>query len=102
MAGIDTIYGTQGQYNELKKWLIKNQKPIRIAYDYDIVTINGVARKRNIIYKEVLPTNYLYPRNGYDKTQRPISNFPEEIDKWLLKHCKIEWVLNRIKEQRGL
>lgn len=102
MAGIDKIYGTQKQYNELKKWLIENQKPIKIAYDYDMVTINGIARKRNITYKEVLPSNYLYSRNGYDKNERPISNFPEKIDKWLLKHCKIEWVVNRIKKQRGL
>lgn len=102
MAGIDKIYGTQKQYNEFKKWLIENQKPIKIAYDYDMVTIKGIIRKRNITYKDVLPSNYLYPRNGYDKNKRPISNFPEKIDKWLLKHCKIEWVVNRIKEQYGL
>jgi len=102
MAAIDKMYGTQKQYNEFRKWLIKNQKPIRIAYDYDIVTINGILRKRNIIYKEVLPSNYLYPRNGYDKTQRPISNFPEKIDRWLLKNCKIDWVVDKLREQYGL
>ena len=102
MASIDKIYGTQEQYNEFKKWLYENQKFIRITYDYDTVTINGVIRKRNIKYREVLPSDYLYPRNGYDKSNRPIANFPEKIDKWLLKNCKIEWVVERIKEQYGI
>lgn len=102
MAAIDKIYGTQKQYNELRNWLLENQKPIRIAYDYNLVTINGVLRKRNIIYKKVLPTDYLYDKNGYDKLDRPIANFPEKIDKWLLKNCKIEWLINKIKEQYNL
>ena len=98
MAAIDKIYGTQKQYNEFKKWLKENQKPIRCLTGCEC--IDGKETK---IYEMVLPTDCLYSRNGYDKkNERPISNFPENIDKWLLKKCKIEWVLKRIKEQHGL
>jgi hypothetical protein len=97
MAGIDKIYGTQKQYNEFKNWLKENQKPIKCRVGYEF---NGNKEKK--IYDMLLPTECLYPRNGYNKTERPISNFPEAIDKWLLKNCKIEWVINEIKEQYGL
>jgi|WetSurMetagenome_2_1015567.scaffolds.fasta_scaffold416777_2 hypothetical protein len=97
MAGRDKIYGTQKQYNELKKWLKENQKPIKCS-----VGFNWFGNKKTPIYEMVLPSEYLYPRNGYDKNERPISNFPESIDKWLLKNCKIEWVISKIKDQYGL
>lgn len=97
MAGIDKIYGTQKQYNEFKNWLKENQKPIKCRVEFSLF-----KGKETPIYKMVLPTECLYPRNGYDKKERPISNFPEVIDKWLLKNCKIEWVVNKIKEQYGI
>lgn len=95
MAGIDKIYGTQKEYNEFKKWLKENQKPIkcRIGFNYSKIKYE---------YSKCLPTEYLYGRNGFNKEDRPISNFPEAIDKWLLKHCPIEWVIKRIKEQYGI
>ena len=97
MAGIDKIYGTQKQYNEFKKWLKENQKPIKCR-----VGSHLFKGKETPIYEMVMPIECLYPRNGYDKNERPISNFPEAIDKWLLKNCKIDWVVNKIKEQYGL
>jgi hypothetical protein len=70
MAGIDKIYGTQKQYHELRSWL-------RIWYP------NGIK--------------YLFPaRGGFNKNHRPISNFPNSVDEWLLKKCPIEWVTDRI------
>jgi len=96
MAGIDKIYGTQKQYNEFKKWLKENQKPIKCRVGFNF------KGKETPIYEMVLPIERLYPRNGYDKEYRPISNFPKAIDKWLLKKCDIEWVVNKIKEQYGL
>lgn len=72
MAGIDKIYGTQGQYLELEKWLDDNHP------DY----------KR-----------YLYPKDGYDKDYRPISNFPSKIDDWLKENCTINFVQDRLKVQ---
>lgn len=74
MAGIDKIYGTQGQYLELEKWL-DNYCP-----DY----------KR-----------YLYPKDGYNNNYRPISNFPLEIDEWLKENCPLDFVQKRLKEQYG-
>jgi hypothetical protein len=94
MAAIDKIYGTQKQYNEFKKWLKENQKPIKCSIGFEW---NGNKQKET--FKMALPTEYLYSRNGYDKNDRPISNFPQNIDKWLLKNCPIEWVVNKIKEQ---
>ncbi len=75
MAGIDKIYGTQEQYIELEKWLSDNNKK----------AISG-----------------LYPKEGYDKEYRPISNFSEKTDKWLLDNCPLTWVTDRIKWQYGI
>ena len=33
---------------------------------------------------------------------RTITNFPIEIDKWMLDNCSIEFVTNRIRKQYGL
>lgn len=68
MSAIDKIYGTQEQHNELKKWLKENQRPVKIAWDYDMVTIKGIARKRNIVHPsriEVLSTldTLIKPKN---------------------------------------
>lgn len=97
MAGIDKIYGTQKQYNEFKNWLKENQKPIKCRVGFTLF-----KGKETPIYEMVLPTECLYFAHGYKKIERPISNFPEAIDRWLLKNCKIEWVIARIKEQYGL
>jgi len=76
MAAIDKIYGTEEQYAELKLWL-QNNKPSAIKY--------------------------LYMEGGWmNNEERPISNFPTRIDKWLLKNCSIKWVQERLREQYGL
>ena len=33
---------------------------------------------------------------------RPITNFTESNDMWLLEFCPIEWVIDRIREQYSL
>ena len=75
MAGIDKIYGTQEQYNELAKWLNENNKK----------AVDG-----------------LYPKEGYNEEDRPISNFSEKTDKWLLDNCPLTWVTDRVKWQYGI
>jgi hypothetical protein len=72
MSIVDKIYGTYTQYSELWSYCKKN-KPTAL--------------------------NYFYQRDPfYDQDKiMVISLFPEEIDKWLLKNCKIEWVKERIK-----
>lgn len=79
MAGIDKIYGTTDQYDELRNFLVRHHR---------------------------FALNYLYPRDCWEDTNyRPISNFPEKIDKWLLKYWrrhKLQWVIDRIKEQYNI
>lgn len=98
MAGIDKIYGTQQQFNELKEWLIKNQRPIKCLDSFEWDDKDNEVKN----YEDVLPTDCLYNELGYPKNHRPISNFPENIDMWLLKNCPIKWVISRIKEQYDL
>ena len=98
MAGIDKIYGTREQYNELKDWLFKKQKPIKCHVGFS--TING---KDKDIYRKSLPTDYLYDLpNPFVGDEGPISNFPHAIDMWLLENCPLTWVTDRIKEQYNL
>jgi hypothetical protein len=97
MAGIDKIYGTQKQYRQFRRWLRMHQIPIRCRTG----SISDEHGDRDI-FENVLPTDCLYPRRGYPKEGRPISNFPESIDMWLLKNCTIEWVVNYIKDQYGI
>lgn len=80
MAGIDKIYGTNEQYEEFKTWLeAKNPDATKYLYHGD------------------------YASDPFFKDRdRPISNFPEKIDNWLLENCDIDWVVSRIKEQYGL
>jgi len=91
MSAIDKIYGTQGQYIELKSWLLKNQKPIK--------SLVGWSSREGDKYEYVLPTDHLYDEKGYSQDHRPISNFSREIDKWLIENCNIKWVIDRIKYQ---
>ncbi|MDO8313075.1 MAG: hypothetical protein Q7T25_14165 [Sideroxyarcus sp.] len=73
MAGIDKIYGTVEQWDELHEW----------------VQVHKSALK------------YFYPRDS-SPGQHTIANFPEVVDRWLLGHCPIKWVVDRIKEQYGI
>ncbi|EKU92173.1 hypothetical protein [Bacteroides oleiciplenus] len=31
----------------------------------------------------------------------PVANFPNSIDMWLLRHCPVEWVRSRLREQHS-
>lgn len=72
MAAIDKIYGTQEQWQSLHDFLLKHKRSALI---------------------------YLYPKEGYDIKNRPISNFPSKIDKWLWKHCDMYWVQQKLSLQ---
>ncbi len=75
MASIDKIYGTKEQYDEFHQWCEDNY-PKALEYFY-----------------------------GWDWTNdkvHPITNFPIEIDGYLLIVCDIPWVVDRIKDQHGL
>ncbi len=91
MAGIDKIYGTQEQYLEFKKWLLENQKPIKCR-NY---STEGPK------YEMEWPSEFLYDEDWDESDIRPISNFPEAVDKWLMKNCPLEFIQKRLKEQYG-
>ena len=93
MAGIDKIYGTQGQYLELEKWLLDNQKPIK--------SLVGWCSEESDQYEDVLPTDCLYDKEGFDEKHRPISNFTSAIDEGLKENCPLDFVQKRLKEQYG-
>ena len=99
MAGIDKIYGTEKQYNQLHDWLKENQIPIncKTGFDWDV-------ERKCIIdqFEDVWPLDCLYPKAEVYNKKQPISNFPSEIDFWLLKHCPLKFVIRRIKEQHNL
>ena len=79
MAGIDKIYGTLAQKTEFIYWLINNKhKALYDVFDY--------------IYSDDMQNS---------EEQRVIGNFPARIDMWLLKHCPLPFIVDRIKEQYG-
>jgi hypothetical protein len=76
MASIDKIYGSTKQYDEFNKWIEENNPDLLI---------------------------YFYPRDGYKNDEnRPITNFPEKADMWLLDNCDIGFVIDGIKDQYGI
>jgi hypothetical protein len=77
MAGIDKIYGSDNEYDTFKHWCKKNSS----------------AKRRHL-------KHFFYPRDDYeDKSYRPITNFPEKHDKWLLNHCPFDFIIKRIEKQ---
>ncbi len=78
MAAADKIYGTLAQYDEFLAW-VKDNNPELIEY--------------------------FYHRDRLDRDAgdvRPITSLAELADMWLLGHCPIVWVIDRIKEQHNL
>lgn len=79
MASIDKIYATKKQRDEIYSWCEEN-------------------------YKEALPFFYEWYEEWdweEENEQFPITNFPEEIDTYLLYNCPIKWVTDYIKDQYG-
>lgn len=84
MAAIDKIYGNVDNWIELYVWL-KQAKPQYIRHMYPCPPVNIDLSQHD---------------RSEDK-EYPISNFPEEADRWLLKNCPISFVIEAIKEQYG-
>ncbi len=81
MAGIDKIYGTERQLFELRGWLQKKDSEL-LDYVAD-------------------PDDKWYIKHDDETTEFSIANFPEDVDKWLYKHCPLKFVTERIHEQYG-
>lgn len=78
MAAIDKIYAKKEQREELYAWCEVN-KPEALRYFYD-----------------------WYSPEWDDGLEHPITNFPEEIDMWLITNCPLSWVVAYIKDQYGI
>jgi len=76
MAAIDKIYGTKKQYDEFRRWCSRH-KPEALVYFYE------------------------WHDEYKDNKNYAMTNFPERIDRWMLKNCKIDWVVAYIKDQYG-
>lgn len=77
MATVDKIYGTKHQYDHFIDWCRENN-PGTVKYFYE----DNKSKDFN--------------------DQRPICNFPIDIDHWMLNYCPIDFVINQIKEQYGI
>lgn len=80
MAGIDKIYGTRDQYDELYNWLKGTKK------------------------KSALKWFYSRPPDDWIKNHsiNPIASFPASTDYWLRLNCPIRWVLERLDKQYNM
>ena len=75
MAGIDKIYGSDKEYDIFYSWVKENNSQL---------------------------VKFFYEREGYGNYDRPLTNFPEWADKWLLANCPLEFVLAAIREQYNI
>lgn len=91
MAGIDKIYITEEQLPFFKHWVKKVSDKCLQETGYNIMDY-----VYNLDIKKV--------RKDYmGVAEFPVSNFPEEIDRWILNgNCGIDFILNRVKFQYGI
>lgn len=87
MAYIDKIYCySRKEFRQFWDWCIKFQK--------ECLRDTG---------KNLLDHFYYTPdevdKDGYYPYGFPITNFPEKIDMWLYKHCPVNFVRERLREQ---
>ncbi len=80
MAAIDKIYATADKQGEFRQWCKDN-------------------------YPEAL--KYFTPEDWWeegwaDGEEHPLTNFPENVDCYLMNNCPIGWVLDRLHEQYGI
>ena len=71
MAGIDCIYGTFDQWQELHQWVARSKRPQYCRYFY--------------------PTPACCEENTTDDKGR-IMHTPVKVDKWLWDNCPFPWV----------
>jgi len=92
MAGIDRLYGSDNQYDELRQWLIDTwiltaKKPKTQETDRIRAIINGCL-------------DSMFKRDGMESSDdRPIASFSAREDSWLYRNCPLQFVVDRINEQ---
>lgn len=75
MAAIDKIYGTRRQSEQLYRWLHRH-RPKFLRYHYGVSSFD-----------------HLDPED-----ERPLTNTPTSVDKWMARYCPLPFVLQRIIE----
>lgn len=80
MASIDKLYLTLEQRNEFYAWCEQNYKPA---------------------------LRYFYPREDWEYMAQEdgvlaTTNFPTEVDAWLLDNCTLGYIVEMIKDQYGI
>jgi len=88
MAAIDKIYLTLDQYPEWMKFVRDNAKKCK-------------KQTGDEIEKYLYGVDSKHLKSG-NKTNFPVSNFPEHIDMWLLDKCPLPFIQKRIKEQYSI
>lgn len=89
MAGIDKIYLTKEKYYEFKAWCEKNKKEIKKDTNCNIL--------RYFYHIE----DYEGSLNSNNELEFPATNFPEVIDRWLWKYCKLDYIIEQLEFQYG-
>lgn len=72
MAGIDKIYGNFQQWCDFHKWMAHSKRP-----QY---------------------CRYFYPTPPFNVEERPITNTPVNIDRWLWDNCPLKFVKKQLRE----
>lgn len=78
MASIDKIYGTKAQYKKFFRWMDANH-PAWLRHFYPI------------------PNRRLKRDEEFAMT-----NFPVDVDRYLLNNCPLDFVIKALREQYGI
>jgi len=77
MASIDKIYATPQQYAEWKSWCSRNRKSLlHKSFDWAYRIRTGWPEDREF----------------------PLVCLSEKDDRWLVRHCPLPWVQERLRE----
>ena len=92
MAGIDKIYcESYKQYIEFYDWCKMFQKECFKDTQYDIL--------EGFYYTPEEFADY-FSKDGYHILGVPMTNFCESINMWLIKHCPIDWIRDRVLNEQ--
>jgi hypothetical protein len=82
MAGIDKIYLDWKDWLKFKKWLEENNHTSikEIQFDWTYVINQDIPK---------------------DCVDYPVTNLPHRVDYWLMKHCPLWPIIERLCEQYG-
>lgn len=110
---LDSVIKTRKIQKEVLKNALKDRNSDEFYRQFSYVS-NSVREKYGDYttesYRKVctIDEDYVKRMEEYVSTDElvdadiPIVNLPSKIDKWLIKHCPVKFVRNRLKEQYGM